>query len=89
MSNIRSVGMTNEPSVSAELVKFLATHTEFDTIQKLAKNFETTKADITSMQNEIKMVAKSDKTANNKAQEAKDQVKAAISRIEKLERKAS
>ena len=89
MANIRRVGMSNEPSVSAELVKFLATHTEFDTIQKLAKNFETIKSDVSSIQNEVKMVAKSDKTANNKAQEAKDQIKAAVSRIQKLEQKVS
>ena len=89
MSSIRRVGMANEPSVSAELVKFLATHTEFDTIQKLAKNFDSTKNDISSIQSELKALTKSDKTANNKAQEAKDQVKAVVTRVEKLERKVA
>ena len=88
MTQIREIGFANDPGVSAELVKFLATHTEFDTIKKLSTQQETVNTQISSMLVDLKNLDKSDKTANNKVSEAKDQIKDLKARVVKLEKKA-
>ena len=87
MTNIREVGFANEPSVSAELVKFLATHTEFDTIQKLSSQQDIMKNQMSTLVQDLKSLDKSDKTANNKVAETKDQLKDLKARLLKLEKK--
>ena len=87
MTNIREVGFANEPSVSAELVKILATHTEFDTIQKLSSQQDIMKNQMSTLVQDLKSLDKSDKTANNKVAETKDQLKDLKARLLKLEKK--
>ena len=87
MIKIREVGLANEPSISNELVKYLAMNTEFDTIVKLKEENTQLKSDISYPKREMRDVQKSANTIGNKSDNLKNSLETLTKRVKSLENK--
>ena len=72
MNKIRETGLANDPSISNELVKYLAMNTEFDTIVKLKEENIQLKNELSEAKKELREVLKSVNTIGNKSDNLKN-----------------
>jgi FtsZ-binding cell division protein ZapB len=87
MTQIREVGLANEPSISNELVKYLAMNTELDNIVKLKEENTQLKSDISYLKREMRDVQKSANTIGNESDNLKNSLEALTKRVKSLENK--
>ena len=86
MSNIRETGMANDPSISSELVKYLAMNTEFDTIIRLKEENGQLKKEMIDLKKDLKEAQKAASTIGNKSDSLKSSLEALTRRVKTLEK---
>ena len=86
MREIQRLNFENHPSVSNELVKFLAVNTEFDSIKTLQAQMTEIKTDINQMKKEISNILKAQQTIGNKTDLLKSEAASLSQRVKALEK---
>ena len=86
MAEIRKIGFTNDPVVSAELVKFLALNTEFDTIKKLVDENVKLKQECEQAKKDAKEATRAASIVANKLDDLKKHVETINKRVKIVER---
>ena len=76
----------NHPTVSNELVKFLAVNTEFQSIKDLQTSLTTLESDVSSMKKDIVNLGKGLQTTSNKVDQLKADASALTKRVKALEK---
>jgi uncharacterized protein YoxC len=85
MAEFKNLEFKNHPSISGELVKFLAIDTSFGAIEKLALKVAELEGEANENRKQLSIAVKSASTAGNKADEVKLLIKALSKRVVKLE----
>jgi hypothetical protein len=86
MSRYKRNNYKDDPSVSSELVKFLAINTGFEVLEKLTVKVTEMERVVLAMQKETAAATKSAMSAANRADDAKKLCDALIKRVTKLEK---
>jgi hypothetical protein len=85
MARYRRHNYKDDPTVSSELVKFLAVNTGYDAIDVLTTDMVTLKADVATMKKDVLAAAKASHSAANKTDEMKKTFDLLVKRVGKLE----
>jgi hypothetical protein len=86
MARYKRNGFKDDPTVSAELVKFMAVNTGFEALETLAVKVKTMEADAAFAKKESIAATKAAMAAANKADEMKKLLDLLVKRIVKLEK---
>jgi hypothetical protein len=86
MARYRRHGYKNDPSISSELVKFLAVNTGFEAIDVLTTKVASMEQTLKEVEKEVKVASKAASTASNKVDESKKLIDLLSKRIAKLEK---
>jgi hypothetical protein len=85
MAEFKNLEFKNHPSISGELVKFLAINTSFEAIEKLALKVAVLEGEANDNRKQLAIAVKSASTAGNKADEVKLLITLFSKRVVKLE----
>jgi uncharacterized protein YoxC len=86
MARYRRHNFKDDPSVSSELVKFLAINTGFEVLEVLAVKVADMSKSVTAMTKEVQTAVKTASTASNKADENKKLYDQLLKRVTKIEK---
>ena len=86
MARYKRHNYKDDPSVSSELVKFLAINTGYKVLENLSTKVAEMEQVVAAMQKETSLATKSAMSAANRADEAKKLCDALIKRVTKLEK---
>jgi hypothetical protein len=86
MARYKKLNYKDDPTVSSELVKFLAVNTGFEVLDALSSEMVVVKSEISSMKKELQASVKASGAAANKADESKKLYELLIKRLVKLEK---
>jgi hypothetical protein len=86
MARYKRNGFKDDPTVSAELVKFMAVNTGFDALEVMVAKVKTMEAEAVASKKETAAAVKAASSAGNKSDELKKVVDLLIKRIVKLEK---
>jgi hypothetical protein len=85
MARYKRNGYKDDPTVSAELVKFMAVNTGFEALEVLSAKVKTMAAEVTEAKREAHAATKTAAAAANKADELKKAFDLVLKRVAKLE----
>jgi hypothetical protein len=86
MARYKRNGFKDDPTVSAELVKFMAINTGFEALDTLVIKVKTMEADVAASKREALAANKAASSAANKSDEMKKTIDLLVKRIAKLEK---
>ena len=86
MARYKRNGFKDDPTVSAELVKFMAVNTGFEALEVLVVKVKAMEADLAASKKEAAMATKAAASAANKSDELKKAFDLLVKRIVKLEK---
>ena len=86
MREIQRFNFENHPSVSNELVKFLAVNTEFNSIRTLQIECYQVKTDVSQIRKEFANILKTQQTIANKTDQLKSDAAVLTKRVKALEK---
>jgi hypothetical protein len=86
MARYKRNGFKDDPTVSAELVKFMAVNTGFEALEVLMVKVKAMEADLAASKKEAAMATKAAASAANKSDELKKAFDLLVKRIVKLEK---
>jgi hypothetical protein len=86
MARYKRNGFKDDPSVSAELVKFMAVNTGFELLDSVAAKVKSMDLEIVAAKKEMLLAVKTAAAAGNKTDELKKLVDLLVKRVVKLEK---
>lgn len=87
MNQFKSQGFKDHPAIASEYVKFLATNTGIESLERLITRVATIEDQVKEIAKSVKAATTSSTTASNKADEAKKTIAALEKRIATLEKR--
>mmetsp|Transcript_17771 Transcript_17771/g.25098 ORF Transcript_17771/g.25098 Transcript_17771/m.25098 type:complete len:93 (-) Transcript_17771:288-566(-) len=87
MGEIKKLNYTNSLVVASELVKFLATNSDFDSVKSLQQENNALKSQLAQAIKDLVSITKSVATLGNKVDDCKSQITNIQKRIKTLEEK--
>jgi hypothetical protein len=86
MARYKRHNYKDDPTVSSELVKFLAVNTGYEVLDVLTTKMSAMEADVASLKKDVAAANKASASASNKADEGKKALDLLVKRVIKLEK---